>query len=110
MGEVRTDLRVSFIYWEVLRLAFNAILLVENLAYGSGQLERLAAHWPNALLFALIANALFSVGPLTDCYLRVFRGRGSGRVRLGLRTIWFTLVLSAFVWISHDAWAPYQVP
>lgn len=66
------ELRATFLYWERLRIIYNAVLVVLTCTMVFGFRPDLASDpgfWAGAVLAAVAANVCFFLGPIADCYV-----------------------------------------
>lgn len=77
MDETRQCLRGVILAWEKLRVVYNLVLVVQGLTWVSAMCEvekvtekpyyRVSgASWAYAVLFGMVANAFYCVGPLAE--------------------------------------------
>jgi len=71
-GTAAWSVREIFRKWEVLRLVYNGVLIVESLAFAIPLLWRvpIGPFILNAVLAALAANVCFLLGPAVESYVR----------------------------------------
>ncbi len=80
-----SSLRPILFSWERLRILFNIILAIEGLFLSVGLIDFFGGllHWLLwVLVYAFVANACFSMGPLVELYSIVLRESGFGHARI----------------------------
>jgi hypothetical protein len=86
MDETARYVKSIRLAWEKLRIVYNAVLLLEGLTWVSAWWEvekvtenpyyRVGGMWSLAILFGVVANALYCLGPLAEvCAYRFFGWR-----------------------------------
>lgn len=107
-------LRKALARWAKLWLLYNAVLLGLGLnlgIYGYHLGPRLGLRWSGlggvdvlfAVVFGVVANAFYSLGPLWECYSCILFGRRLGRGRYVLFAVGFlfSVFLVFFLWVAY---------
>ena len=92
MNEAALYLKETRLAWEKLRIVYNLVLLVQGLTWVSAmwEVEKVTenpyyrvsgASWGYAILFGVVANALYCLGPLTEAWSYRFLGWRMDRFR-----------------------------
>ena len=93
---IRVNLRKIVKEWELLRVLYNLILLIEGLALTSMYMDRIhpVAYVCGVIAFGLAANLCYCLGPLLEFYLAAFGIRvGRNRYVLFLAGTVFSMVV-----------------
>lgn len=113
MDETTRYLKKACLAWEKLRVVYNALLLVEGLI-GLWTLRRLgerADHlcpnvfgpgvWRFIILFGVVANVFYCVGPLVEAYTSVVLARrmNRGRYVLFVAGLLFSMYVILCLWM-----------
>lgn len=104
---MQTDLKVTILEWEKLRIAYNVIIGVFGLWLSWGIRDEMGGIAPyafSAFLYGLTANIAFSLGPLSELYLKILTVRSPEKFRLALFSIGtlFSTLVTAVVYSSVE--------
>ena len=115
MQDTSVYLKAAALSWERLRLAYNAVLLVEGLCLSWGLWVHVGGPLRYAwmvIVFGLTANAFYSLGPLAETYACVVFGRRLARYRYALFAVGllFSAGVVVFLALSTQAFVHQVLP
>lgn len=114
MDETGRYLERAWLAWEKLRIVYNTVLLVEGLTsvYFLWQLDKIADYhyrfgssWLGfAILFGVVANVFYCLGPLAEACVHRLLGRGMGRARYSLFAAGLLLSTGLIFLLARGMW------
>ena len=104
----------AWLAWERVRIVYNAVLFVQGLTsvYFLWQLDKIADYhyrfgssWVGfAILFGVVANVFYCLGPLAEACVHRLIGRGMVRARYFLFAVGLLLSMGLILLLARGMW------